>query len=182
MTTEADAPVPPDRIIDDFSEVDRAADSPWRFLGDRVMGGVSHGSAAVEVVAGRRALRLTGRVSLERGGGFIQLVRPLSQGQGRPLDASGWRGIGAMVRGGPGSYFLHLRTEDTRAPWQHYSASLPVDGTWRSVELTWSEFVPISIRRPLDVSKLLRVGLVAGRAAFQADIALARLSLLPRCS
>ncbi|TVR64693.1 MAG: hypothetical protein EA422_05980 [Gemmatimonadales bacterium] len=180
MNHPTEVPVPGERIIDDFSEVDRSTAGAWRFLGDRVMGGVSQGSATVGEVAGRRALRLTGRVSLERGGGFIQVVRPLGRDDGRPMDASAWRGIGATVRGDPGSYFLHLRTVDTRAPWQHYSVPLPVDGTWRSVELMWSEFLPISLRRPLDVSKLLRIGLVAGRASFQAHVALARLTLLPR--
>ncbi len=175
---------PPQHTVDlvDFARPDPQEEGRWRFLPDRVMGGVSRGSAVVDVVEGRRALHLTGHVSLDRGGGFIQVVRGLGEGERRPLDASGYRGLGAEVRGRSGKYFLHLRTGDTRAPWQYYGAPLTVEAEWRLVELTWSDFVPISIGRPLDVSRLMRIGLVAAWEAFRADVALARLTLLPRRS
>lgn len=167
-------------VIADFANPDPVEEARWRFLADRVMGGVSRGSAVVEGVEGHRALHLRGKVSLDRGGGFIQVVRGLGEERGSPLDASDHSGLGALVRGVPGKYFLHLRTSHTRAPWQYYGAPLPVEREWRFVKLIWSDFVAQSTSHPLDPSALIRVGLVAAWASFEADVALAHLTLLPR--
>lgn len=169
----------------------------WRFFTDQVMGGVSSGEARVETVAGRPALRLRGTVSLDHGGGFIQAACPLGTPSNPEFDASALAGIELEVQaasGPPGGYAVHLRTTDTRAPWQLYAAILPLaveasaasraaHGTpgaedWHTVFLPWSAFKPKALRRPLDPSKLRRVGLVAAGAAFEADMAVARLTLV----
>ena len=60
-------------LIDDFSVPGRApSGARWQYFSDRVMGGVSQGSAEIAEVGGRQALRLSGEVSLENNGGFIQ--------------------------------------------------------------------------------------------------------------
>lgn len=167
--------VPDPDLLDDFA-VPGEGERAWSVFTDRVMGGVSVAQGSVEEVAGRRALRLRGRVSLERNGGFVQVARALGDARA-PLDASHARGLSLEVCGTPGPYFVHLRTTDTRAPWQHYRAPLPVTPDWRTVELPWSAFVPSGLDRPLDVRALTRLGLVGGREAFDADVALARLAL-----
>jgi len=163
-------------VLDDFATAESVA--RWTVFTDRVMGGVSVATAALEVVAGRRALRLTGRVSLERNGGFVQVARALADPPDT-LDASGTGGLVLDVCGAPGSYFVHLRTIHTRAPWQHYRASLPVTAAWHTVTLPWTAFAPAGLAQPLDVRGLTRIGLVGGQAAFDADLALARLAMAP---
>ena len=46
----------------------------WRGFSDRVMGGVSDGNVRQDTVAGKRSLRMTGRVTRDSGGGFIQMA------------------------------------------------------------------------------------------------------------
>jgi hypothetical protein len=166
------------RVLDDFSREPGPLASGWTVILDRVMGGRSSGTAAVETVAGRRALRLRGTVSLENGGGFVQVARPFDM-SGATFDARAYQGLGLTVRAGTGSYFLHLRTADTRAPWEHYRAALPAGPEWATVVVRWSDFTPRSLRAPLDPGRLVRLGLVAAGGAFEADVALAVLALVP---
>lgn len=165
-------------VLDDFSRVPGPGAAGWTVILDRVMGGRSSGQAAVETVAGRRALRLRGTVSLEDGGGFIQVARPFDAGAAS-FDGRAYQGLSLTVHASPGSYFVHLRTADTRAPWEHYRAALPAGPAWSTVMLRWSDFTPRSVRAPLDAGRLVRLGLVAAGAAFEADIALATLALVP---
>lgn len=162
-------------LIDDFRDSTEVA-REWSAFSDRVMGGVSQ--ARVELVdrGHRRALRLWGRVSLERNGGFIQMARQLPGGR---VDASAFSGVQVAVCGVPGSYFVHLRTDECRAPWQHYAAPLPVKADWADVFLPWSAFKPVSLSSPLNRRSLQRLGLVAGKAAFDADLAVSRVELVP---
>lgn len=167
------------RILDDFSQSTATA-ALWTVFTDRVMGGVSDARGVAGEVLGRRALRLTGRVSLERNGGFIQMARPLGARVGESLDARAWAGLRLVVRGIPGSYFVHLRTADTRAPWQYYGAPLPVTSAWEEVWLPWGAFTPVSLQSALNVAGLQRIGVVAAKVAFDADVALNRLELASR--
>lgn len=164
-----------DLVLDDFTAP--AQPKGWSVFTDRVMGGVSDAQGAVADVAGRRALRLVGQVSLERNGGFVQMARALSDGR-TPFDARAYTGVALTVCGTPGSYFVHLRTADTRAPWQYYGAELPVARDWRTVVLPWSAFAPVSLAVPLNVAGLTRIGIVGAKVAFLADVALARLALV----
>lgn len=150
------------------------------------MGGVSRATASLEEVQDLRALRLRGAVSLDRGGGFIQMVRRLDAQDG-PLDGSRHRGIAVTLcasgdsRSSPGRghrHFLHLRTPQTRAPWAHFSAPLLVAGHWSTTLVTWSQFEPQGLRTPLETAELGRLGVVAGQAAFQADLAVAWIALV----
>jgi hypothetical protein len=160
-------------VLDDFSQARHDA-ARWSVFTDRVMGGVSVAQAQVAIVQGRRALRLQGQVSLANNGGFVQVARPLGS-ESTPLDATGTDGLQLDVCGMPGRYFVHLRTVHTRAPWQYYRAPLPVAAEWHTVAVPWSAFTPGGLSQPLDVRGLLRLGVVGGAEAFDADVALARL-------
>lgn len=166
-------------LLDDFTDPAVDIVARWSVFSDRVMGGVSVARASLGEVDGRTALRLTGDVSLERNGGFIQVARALGTPAGAPLDASGYEGLSLSVWGAPGSYFVHLRTTDCRAPWQYYGAPLPVSATWETLVLPWHEFEPVALREPLDPSRLLRIGIVAAKVAFSANIAVSRVALIP---
>ncbi len=164
-------------ILDDFSR--SASLVRWTCFTDQVMGGVSRGTMSLAPVNGQQALRLRGTVSLENNGGFVQMARQLGDGRADGLDARAFKGIVLTVCGEPGSYYVHLRTSDTRAPWQYYAAPLPVTRSWTDVALPWERFSPASLRAPLDVARLVRLGVVAAQAAFEADVAVARIALAP---
>lgn len=134
-------------------------------------------NGAMTTAHGQYALHLTGDVSLEQNGGFLQAACSLGNPPGSGVDARGFRGVALSVCGAPGSYFVHLRTADTKAPWQYYGAPLPVSGEWTQIVLHWDAFTPVSLAAPLDVSRLVRIGLVAAKTAFHADVALSALWL-----
>ena len=58
-------------IFEDFNK--NSKESNWEFITDQVMGGVSSGSFNILKETNRSFLRMTGKVSLENNGGFIQV-------------------------------------------------------------------------------------------------------------
>ena len=165
-------------LIDDFARDDGVSSlaTAWQRFTDQVMGGRSQATSAVEILDGRRCLRLAGEVSLANNGGFIQVALPLAV-RGGVLDARGWTGLRLLVRGAGEGYYLHLRTADCRLPWQYYGAALPCGPEWSAVEIAFTDFRPESLGAKLDVSRLQRLGVVAGKKAFAADVAVARIEL-----
>ncbi len=139
----------------------------WRYFSDQVMGGVSEGSARIEAFEGKAAIRLTGRVSTENRGGFIQARADLERGF--PADA---QGVVLQVRGNGERYFVHLRTRGMILPWQYYQATFDTSGDWRTVRLPFSAFSssgPLlrTTPRPETVTSL---GVVAFGRDHQADV------------
>ncbi len=67
-------------ILDDRSRDDLVSSvgTTWRRVADTVMGGVSSGRLQATVMEGRPCLRLTGRVSLDNDGGFLQMSLDLN--------------------------------------------------------------------------------------------------------
>jgi hypothetical protein len=165
-------------LVDDFVRDDGVSSlgTSWQRFTDQVMGGRSRAASVIEVLDGRRCLRLTGEVSLANNGGFIQVALPLAE-RGRVLEAQGWTGLRLLVRGAGDGYYLHLRTADCRLPWQYYDVELPCGPQWSEVEIAFADFQPRSLGAALDLSGLQRLGVVAGKKAFTADIAVARIEL-----
>jgi hypothetical protein len=163
-------------LIDDFSDPGRmsALGTFWRGFTDQVMGGVSTASSKLETIDGRKALHLTGSVSLENNGGFVQVALPLT-GSGAPLDVSAYKGIRVAVLGNGETYHLHLRTTTTALPWQYYHARFVAGPKWTTVDLPFDRVTPASIRAKLDPSLLTRIAVVASEKAFQADVAVSKL-------
>ncbi len=120
------------RLIDDFRNDPQGQ---WRFLADTVMGGVSTGRVVFKNENGAAYVHMTGRVSTENNGGFIQVRRQLSS---RPSSAT--KGIRLIARGNGQRYFIHLRTSGTVLPWQYYQAEFNVTGTWQEYRLPLSAF------------------------------------------
>jgi hypothetical protein len=147
----------------------------WRAVTDTVMGGMSSGDLMPAVIEGRNCLRLTGQVSLENNGGFVQASLDLSESG--LLDAGSYAGIEIDVFGNGESYNLHLRTDDTRIVWQSYRAGFQALPRWQNLRLPFDSFQPHRIDKPLDKSKLRRLGVVAIGREMQADVCIGRLSL-----
>lgn len=164
-------------VIDDRSSHDARASlgGRWRAVSDTVMGGVSRGELSAQTVHGRPCLRLTGRVSLENNGGFLQAG--LDLGADGWLDASLYDGVEIEVCGNGETYNVHLRTADTVRVWQSYRARLVAPPPWQTVRLPFAAFRPHRIDAPLDVRRLRRLGLVAIGREFAADLCIGRVRL-----
>jgi hypothetical protein len=107
----------------------------WRFFTDGVMGGVSSGQVTFLQEDGQAYARMTGRVSTENNGGFIQMRMELPNGA-----PEGSTGVRLIVRGNDQPYFVHLRTSGTMLPWQYYQAGFEVSSKWAEVRLPFELF------------------------------------------
>ncbi len=159
-------------VIDDLGEPAPRArcGATWELIRDGVMGGRSTAAMRREVVAGRPAVHLTGEVSLENNGGFVQIALDLRP-DGGAVDAGAWSGIALDVLGNGETYNLHLRTKDVVRPWQSYRASFKAPPAWTTVRLPFAAFSAHRVDAPFDVRSLRRLGIVAIGRAFTADVA-----------
>lgn len=141
----------------------------WEYVADTVMGGVSTGRVTRGEVAGRQAARLTGNVSLENDGGFIQMAFDLADGA--VVDASRWSGVEIEVCGNGAGYEMRLRTDQLERPWQSFRAGFSTTSDWQTVRLPWSAFEGRKTDKQLDPARLRRIGVLAYGREMQADVA-----------
>nr|WP_296751476.1 CIA30 family protein [Thioalkalivibrio sp.] len=165
-------------LLDDFQREEGLSHlgTRWEGLTDRVMGGRSEMQLGQRDSDAGPVLVMSGQVRLENRGGFIQARLPLDAGGGS-FDAGAWEGIYIKVRGTPGPYYLHLRTRQNWLPWQHYRAPIEVQSTWQQQFVPFTAFEGRATSRPLDVSALKSLGVVAYGEAFEAEIEVLRLEL-----
>lgn len=118
--------------LDNFASTE---DSPWAFVSDQVMGGVSTGQMAMDVQDGAHVMTLQGTVSTENNGGFIQVRREV------PAESlQGAAGVYLIARGNGERYFVHLRSKWTILPWQYYQAGFDTTEQWQEIRVPFSEF------------------------------------------
>lgn len=141
--------------------------SRWSYFSDQVMGGVSEGRATFEQSGGETVLRLSGSVSTENRGGFIQARAKLDT----PLPAEA-QGVVLEVRGNSQTYFVHLRTRWTLLPWQFYQASFEVTEAWQEVRIPFADFKPSGrlLGKTFDVDSVRSIALVAFGRDHTADL------------
>lgn len=141
----------------------------WAFLSDRVMGGISEGSASL----GGCAVRLSGRVSTANRGGFIQVRTELPRGLPDTVE-----GLVLKAKGMPGRYYVHLRTARDRRPWQFHQASFEVGEDWREVRIPFRDFEARGgAANGVAPGEVRFVGLVAWGRDHDADVALSGIGL-----
>ena len=104
----------------------------WRGFSDRVMGGVSDAEFARATVAGKRCIRLTGRVTRDSGGGFIQMALDLGS-RGADFDGSAYEGVEFLVYGNDEDYNVHVRTADCGWYDETYRATVRVEPRWQQL-------------------------------------------------
>lgn len=156
---------PATHLIDDRAGGEPAA---WRFFTDSVMGGLSSGAITSEVVQGRPALCLRGRVRLENNGGFIQMALDVVPPPGE------WSALEFDLTGRAHDYGVHLRTTRLSAPWQAWRARVAVRPEWQTLRVPFSQFAPYRFSGTLAAAEIRRIGLVALGEAFDAELCLAR--------
>lgn len=167
--------------VDDLARADLVSrlGTRWTVASDRVMGGLSDPTLALEERDGRRWLRLRGRVRLENDGGFLQMALDLAP-DGGPLDLSACSGVRLLVRGNGERYGCHLRTAACRRPWQSYRAGFVAPPEPERVTLPFAAFAPHRLDARFDPATARRLGLVAIGRAFEADVAVGEVTFLPR--
>ena len=144
-----------ERMFEDF-EIEPAA--RWEFIADTVMGGVSTGNVDFLQEGNASFARLTGTVSTENRGGFIQFRRKLDAPCSNTV-----KGIRVVVRGNTQRYFVHLRTKGTVLPWQYYQLGFGTTNAWTEIRLPLSSFEASGrlLRSTPAAGSLTSIGVVA---------------------
>ena len=126
--------------------------SEWRYISDGVMGGVSKGSVSYEDQGGRNIALLSGDVSTQNNGGFIQIRKKIVDN-----DLTKARNIKIIAKGNNEKYYIHLRTSGTILPWQYYALDfkvsenfeefiLPIENFKKSGSFLFSQVKPKNIK------------------------------------
>lgn len=160
-------------LLDDFQQAEQARfGTRWLAFSDQVMGGRSelslqHGPGAT--------LTLTGQLSLENQGGFIQAALPLVHSR-HLFDARHFTGVHICCQARqPGSYFVHLRSKELSMPWQHYRAPLPASAEWQCFQIPFSAFEARRTNHSLNLAYLTRLAVVAAGFAGPAELCLSEI-------
>ena len=139
----------------------------WRYVSDQVMGGVSTGQVVYAQDGDVSYAHMTGTVSTENNGGFIQLRSNIAKGTTAQVA-----GVTLRVRGVPQRYFVHLRTRGTVLPWQYYQANFDIDEQWQTIRLPLSDFERSGnwLGSSINASSIRSIGVVAFGRDHIADI------------
>lgn len=140
-------------------------DPKWEYVADSVMGGVSRGRLEHAALAGRWAARLTGNVSTDNGGGFIQMAFDLTQ------DASGFTGIELDICGNGERYDLRLRTTQLTRAWQSFRTGFIAPSEWTTLKVPFHALEAYRTDATFAAPELRRVGVVAVGREFEVDVA-----------
>ena len=161
-------------ILDDLSTPGITAQKQnWAFFTDGVMGGLSQGKAIISNVKGADCYHMTGNVTTENNGGFIQIRNQLKP----TISTKQYEGIYLKVYGNNEDYSIHLRTALTMAPWQYYKYSFKTSNKWIEIRAPFSKFKKSNAYQPSNLlgQKIKSIGLVAGFKDFTADICLSEI-------
>ncbi len=145
----------------------------WAFFTDGVMGGLSQGKAIITNIGGVDCYQMTGDVTTENNGGFIQIRNQLKPS----ISTKKYKGIYFKVLGNNENYSIHVRTALTMAPWQYYKYSFKTSNTWNEVKAPFTEFKKSNSYQPSNLigQNIKSIGLVAGFKDFQANICLSEI-------
>lgn len=148
----------------------------WEYVADRVMGGVSTGQIAAIGDGARAATRLTGTVSLDNNGGFVQMAFDLRE-DGGVVDASAYTGVAITVRGNGETYDLRLRTDQLTRPWQSFRTDFTAPAEWTTLRVPFDAFQSHKTDATFDPARLRRIGVLAIGRVFEAEVSVAEIAL-----
>ena len=148
----------------------------WRGFSDRVMGGISNASLDNSRIDGKSCIRLSGNVTRESNGGFIQMALYFGR-EYDEFDARGYRGIELLTYGNDENYNIHVRTSDCGWHDQSYRMTFFAAREWQRLRVPWEVFTANKIGKALDPSRLQRIAILGWMREFEADIALGEIAL-----
>ncbi len=145
----------------------------WAFFTDGVMGGLSQGKAIISNVGGVDCYHMTGNVTTENNGGFIQIRNQLKP----TISTKNYEGIYLRVYGNKEDYSIHIRTALTMAPWQYYKFNFETSKQWTEIRAPFKEFKKSNAYQPSGLvgQNIKSIGLVAGFKDFVADVCLSEI-------
>ncbi len=114
----------------------------WEYISDKVMGGKSEGKLELISEDDAMFLRLSGLVSTENNGGFIQFRSTYN------VSSDKFSGLKIKVKGKKSKYFIHIRTSRLFLPWQYYSAEFSVNENWQEVTIMFKDFKKSNFYQP----------------------------------
>ena len=143
----------------------------WQYISDRTMGGVSEGQAFLDQDEGIIFARLTGSVSTDNNGGFIQLRTTLSFNN-LDKEQGKLKGVRLNVRGNDETYYIHIRTNDSWSPSDYYFATFKADSDWQMINLPFDNFQRRrgSNEKTLDAKNITSFAIVAYGRDFISDV------------
>ena len=160
--------------------------SDWKYVSDRVMGGVSEGNVYLEKDGDTSFARLTGDVSTRNNGGFIQLRSAVSLFKKPKMfqlihDANKGgqelKGVRINVRGNGEIYHVMIRTYFTWRPSDYYYHTFEAGDYWSQVVMPFSAFKrSTSKTSKLDINDIRDFGIVAYGRDFKSDVSISEVS------
>ena len=135
--------------------------------------------AGIRTRDGVRFMSMSGRVSLDNNGGFIQVRLPLARQGSSYFDASAYEGLRIVARANEREgYYTFLRGTANRFPWSFYMAPMSVGQEWTEVRIPFAAFVrgDFGAAFDLNVRRLSSVAVVAYKKEFEASIDVRELS------
>ena len=146
----------------------------WRAADDRVMGGVSVGDITPRQIDDAECMCLSGTVSLENRGGFIQIQWPFKPA----FNASHFNGVYLDAIGNHETYNFHLRTQQLWLPWQSFRYRLQTSESWQRFYIPFAAMVPYKTQAVLNPNRLKSLAIVAIGRVFTADVCIKTLGNL----
>ena len=146
----------------------------WEFISDQVMGGESYGKVEFINEKNISLARMTGNVSLENNGGFIQFRKKLE----KKIDNKS-KGIKIEARGNIEQYYIHIRTKGTLLPWQYYQAVFSVNSNWKSITVPFKNFKRSGVMLSKNISpiNIKSIAIVAYGKEHRALIDISKISI-----
>ena len=148
----------------------------WQYISDRTMGGVSDGKAVLENNEELFFARLTGNVSTDNNGGFIQLRSILSFDNLIDKEKI-LRGVRINTRGNGEMYHIFIRTSETRSYRDFYSATFIANNDWQLIDIPFTEFKHRFSNKSLDGNDIRTFGIVAYGRDFFSDVSVSEVTL-----
>ena len=155
--------------------IDNETAANWRLFTDDVMGGVSKGQLSRVSIGDQQCLKMTGDISLENNGGFIQAAIEVPDKIRSRINE--YEGITLQVTGNNQQYNIHLRTSELRLPWQSYRYTFVAKSEWQTLNIPFEQFAPYRTEVNLDITRLNRIGVVAIGREVSADLCFTKLGL-----
>ena len=147
----------------------------WNYVADTVMGGISTGSVEFKTIEGKAVAVLTGNVTTENNGGFIQIRMSLDKIK---LDKA--KSIKLIAKGNNQKYFVHLRTTGTLLPWQYYQAEFIVEENFKEFILPIEDFKKSGslMLKKVNPKKITSIGLVAYGRDHEAELTIKEIEFI----
>ena len=141
-----------------FENFIKNPEKKWEFISDQVMGGESDGKIQFVKEDDKSFARMTGIVSLENNGGFIQIRKKIDFSLSKEIKS-----IKIQVRGNNQEYFIHIRTSGTILPWQYYQAPFIATDKWETQDIKLIEFKRsgIMLAKKINPKNIKSIAIVA---------------------